>query len=608
MTKDKKTNKVVKWLLPEGAVEMVSDLSNNNAYYKKDLTVFFKYAYILHKVTRDTTEKYLAHKESRGLTEEDYKGCSIRVKTLSTILGSPDAVTINLLEDLVSVGLIKRVGGYITGVQSIKYKLTYEPKTLVEMEVSERDCKIPFKIINRYRSLLADDSEGVKQYSELLKGLKIDSSIYSMYSSILSSPSLTSSYDSNFGELNVTRVAKLTKIEVNTLAVKAIEDGDWFCHRPTEGSRVHTNLTNLNRNFRPFLTYEGKELVELDIRNSQPLIASILIKNWFVQKNLDIPADVKEYKKNCENGSFYDYFMELNGVGDSQEDRSKFKIQFFAEIFFSKVSKRNTKLKTQFIEKYPSCYEAICDIKGGYGSKTYNQFAILLQKKEAQLIFDNINMGLIRRGVPAFNIFDSILVPEEHKDEAEELIMTTFSKENLKPTINYTELKTKRKQLIKNEMNNLITINQHGVVFTKASDNGVLMTLTFDSNIQLNHIISNEDFDNIKVEEVDYKYLLKKRTQATETPKSNTSGDDTSINTYKEISTELTKTGRFNVGAFIPSKEVKAILKDLYNRYGLKSTIKASEIDRYYSTKGDVKREDGKVTRGYKILGKRLIK
>jgi len=64
------------------------------------------------------------------------------------------------------------------------------------------------------------------------------------------------------------------------------------CSPRDKQSRVHTNLTNLKADFRKFLRYEGKVLVELDIRNSQPLIASILIKDYWIQKGAIIPEDV----------------------------------------------------------------------------------------------------------------------------------------------------------------------------------------------------------------------------------------------------------------------------------------------------------------------------
>src|SRR5664279_4406515 len=99
----------------------------------------------------------------------------------------------------------------------------------------------------------------------------------------------------------------------------------------------------------------------------------------------------------------------------------------FGEVFFSKVSKRTTLLKKQFIEKYPGAYEAICHIKGGPGSKTYNQFAIQLQRTEASIIFDTVNMKLLKAGIPAFNIFDSILCLPQHKEIARKALLDGFA-------------------------------------------------------------------------------------------------------------------------------------------------------------------------------------
>ncbi len=225
------------------------------------------------------------------------------------------------------------------------------------------------------------------------------------------------------------------KVNPNFLSIEAIQKGNWFLHRPDKRSRVHTNLTNLKREYREFLRYNGKPLVELDIRNSQPLIASILIKDHWVKQRRSIPEDAVQYQKDCEAGTFYDYFMHLNRV--PTESRSDFKAQMFGDVFFSSVSNRKTELKAQFISKYPCVYEAICAIKGGLGSKTYNRFAILLQQKETSIIFDNVNMGLLKDGIPAFNIFDSILCLQEHKETARERLLSAFAALNITPTINY---------------------------------------------------------------------------------------------------------------------------------------------------------------------------
>ena len=64
---------------------------------------------------------------------------------------------------------------------------------------------------------------------------------------------------------------------------------------------------------------------------------------------------------------------------------------------------------------------------------------IQLQRKEASIIFDTVNMELIRAGIPAFNIFDSILVLPEHKEIAKEVLLEEFSAYNITPKINYEE-------------------------------------------------------------------------------------------------------------------------------------------------------------------------
>jgi hypothetical protein len=46
-------------------------------------------------------------------------------------------------------------------------------------------------------------------------------------------------------------------------------------------------------------------------------------------------------------------------------------------------------------------------------------------------------MGLLKDGIPAFNIFDSILCLAEHKELARERLLGAFAALNITPTINY---------------------------------------------------------------------------------------------------------------------------------------------------------------------------
>ncbi len=219
-------------------------------------------------------------------------------------------------------------------------------------------------------------------------------------------------------------------------AVRVIESGDHIPTRPVPGSRVYTAVTSLNREFRKHLRLGGRQLIGLDIRNSQPLIASVLFLTYWQMKDGTVPEDVTQYISDCEQGVFYDHFMALNGI--TCDMRAEFKGDFYSLVFFAKLTPGDHILKAQFRERYPSCWEAIWEMKGGYyHCETFNEFAKALQEVEAGIMFDGVNRRLMEMGIKAFNIFDSIYVGsmEEYK-VAEQFVIEEFAVYGLRPTIN----------------------------------------------------------------------------------------------------------------------------------------------------------------------------
>lgn len=88
--------------------------------------------------------------------------------------------------------------------------------------------------------------------------------------------------------------------------------GDWndACHQSVEMinnkdinykvdeyGRVHSNLTNLWSGLRRHLRVRGERLVNLDIRNSQPLLFGIILKNYYRNQNGLISFN--EFSKEC---------------------------------------------------------------------------------------------------------------------------------------------------------------------------------------------------------------------------------------------------------------------------------------------------------------------
>lgn len=234
-------------------------------------------------------------------------------------------------------------------------------------------------------------------------------------------------------------VEKAEEPEQTTIAramrsIHRINNGYMIPSRENAASRVYTTITNLNRELRKYVTIDGKRIIGLDIANSQPLLASILIRRYWSNISETIPDDVINYHKDCEAGMFYENFMQKIEV--PHELRGQFKEDFFAKVFFSKVTESNNILKQMFMNKYPSCWQAICEIKGGLYSSKYNEFAIHLQTIEASIIFDTVNVGLMNAGIKAFNIFDSIYVNNIADFEiAKRMTIEAFAAYGLSPTI-----------------------------------------------------------------------------------------------------------------------------------------------------------------------------
>lgn len=216
-------------------------------------------------------------------------------------------------------------------------------------------------------------------------------------------------------------------------AIYTIGNGLIAPNRPDASSRVYCEITNLYREFREALLLDDKRIVGLDIANSQPLIAVILIKQYWIDRQGSVPNDVDLYQKDCEAGQFYKNFMDILNVPPDLSGH--FKKDFFQKVFFSMVIEENNLLKDMFVKRYPSCWEAICEIKGGVYSDTYSEFATRLQRVEAMLIFDTVNKELIRRKMKAFNIFDSLYVNNRRDFEiAKELTRQAFQEYGINPT------------------------------------------------------------------------------------------------------------------------------------------------------------------------------
>jgi len=80
-----------------------------------------------------------------------------------------------------------------------------------------------------------------------------------------------------------TRKRKYPKVQYNAALINigAMAAHDYNVHKDDNVHRLHSRLTSLQKELRNFITYEGKQMVSIDIINSQPYLANVLFKPEF---------------------------------------------------------------------------------------------------------------------------------------------------------------------------------------------------------------------------------------------------------------------------------------------------------------------------------------
>ncbi|KUG07445.1 hypothetical protein [Solirubrum puertoriconensis] len=214
-------------------------------------------------------------------------------------------------------------------------------------------------------------------------------------------------------------------------AIRKIATQKYFFHQPDKLSRVYTNLSNLSTDLRNFLRHQddhGAALVNLDIRNSQPYLLSLLLIDHY--RGQVLPEDVQQYIHLTATGKFYDFVMDSLEV---TENRKAFKVQFFASVFFctNHYSARTEEGKW-FRKQFPNVAALVERNKQG----NHANLAILMQRREAGIILQTIGKELQRRDIWYQTIHDSIVVLAKDAQQAKELILEAFFNEvGVAPTV-----------------------------------------------------------------------------------------------------------------------------------------------------------------------------
>jgi hypothetical protein len=232
--------------------------------------------------------------------------------------------------------------------------------------------------------------------------------------------------------------------------------------------RFHTNLTNIKKELRNYITYNGEKLVNIDIKNSQPLFSTLLLDKTFWNKKGKLisiintplqpspPTSINitssnpsssnpysfsitiimivellesidnkvfnQYKSFVNSGKFYEKVSKLlypNSAFNKQKVKEMVYTVFFSSNRF--IGQPGAKPKRDFKLNFPEVYEVFRLIK----VKDHTLLARLLQRIESTIMIQHAAKRIAEEkpSLPIFTIHDSIATTTGNEDYVESVIM-----------------------------------------------------------------------------------------------------------------------------------------------------------------------------------------
>ena len=151
-------------------------------------------------------------------------------------------------------------------------------------------------------------------------------------------------------------------------ALQLVNDGSRVYNAEDErGGRFHSNLTNMRSDLRQHLRVDGKRLVRIDLKNSQPMSLVVQLDKAGVECD--------RYRRVCEDGSLYELLAAGSGL-----TRAEAKAELIQSVFFGR---RGTRSKVEaFRREFGTVWKFIREVK----AKGRAELACLLQRTESDLV------------------------------------------------------------------------------------------------------------------------------------------------------------------------------------------------------------------------------
>ena len=318
------------------------------------------------------------------------------------------------LNALIDLGIIERTGYYTPGQVAYRYSFTpeYDSKYITSLLTN---AKLIRRIEGVFADMRKDAAKSVRGRSEQVRFLK----------QLTIAPEFMTFINENYqsdDEAYNRVLASATRIM----------NGDIFYTIDSTSGRFHSNVTNCPKGFRPYLRVNGEPLINIDVKNCQPYLSTIILTDplkastfaenpafAMVLQTLKVShqQDVKTYISLVINGTFYEYLMSEFASEGLHLDRSETKRQVLRILFARNRTPKdptNRKARDIFKLRFPTVHRIFSKVRGSNrGDKftSFKRFAILLQRIESYLMLDVVLKRIYRElpDVVAITIHDSIM-------------------------------------------------------------------------------------------------------------------------------------------------------------------------------------------------------
>lgn len=318
------------------------------------------------------------------------------------------------LKELIDLKIVIRSGHAIKGQTSYKYSFT--------PEYFSKYISLPLKNVKLIRRIEQAQEVQRKEAGKSIRG-------HSEQTKYLRQLTILENYKAYIDSNYTIDTLQYNDIEASA---KRIINGDIFYSIDETSGRFHSNITNMAKGLRPYLRVKGEPLVNIDIKNSQPYLSTLILTNpskvsWLTENpvfalllqslKVSLNQDVKNYISLVISGQLYEYLMQEFGREGLELTRDETKRQVLRILFArNRLPKDevNRKARLIFINRFPTVHRIFSKVRGrqqGDKFNSFKRFAILLQRIESYLMLDII-LKRIYRELPdtiAITVHDSVM-------------------------------------------------------------------------------------------------------------------------------------------------------------------------------------------------------